>query len=246
MNADLSTTAAGAMPPDATPTPPDAGPSWPVLTAAEARVLGALIEKELTTPDYYPLTLNALAAACNQKNNRNPVTSLDESTVLGALDTLREKKLAWQVFLAGNRVPKFRHAFTDVYHVPDETVPLFCELLLRGPQTAAELRSRTERMRATPLDADTEMLLQQLASHQEGPFVVRLARESGRRESRYGHLLCGPLSEASVTAQPTGADSMGGSLPQDATRLAQMAEAIADLQARVRALEAKLEQFLSS
>lgn len=218
-------------------------PSWPVLNTVEARVLGALIEKQLTTPDYYPLTLNALLAACNQKNNRDPVTAFDEPTVLAATESLREKKLAWQVFLAGNRVPKFRHAITDIYHVPEETVPSLCELLLRGPQTAAELRGRTERMGVLPANVDVELILQQLVTHQEGPFAVKLPREPGRREQRYAHLLCGPVA---VAAMPAGApgEPIRVTGPQNAERLTQLEATVAGLQTRFEALEAKLAQLL--
>ena len=231
----------------ATPaTPPPASSAWPVLSPVEARALGALIEKELTTPDYYPLTLNALVAACCQKNNRDPMLQLDDATLLAATDTLREKKLVWQVFLAGNRVPKYRHAFLDVYHVPDESVPLLCELLLRGPQTAAELCSRAERMRAYPDVAAVEALLQQLAAHVEGPFVVKLPREPGRREQRFAHLLCGPVAAAetpALAAAPS-AEPVRVSWTQEAARLTQLEQTVADLQARLQTLETKLNQVL--
>jgi len=217
---------------------PSITPSWPILSAVEARVLGALIEKELTTPDYYPLTLNGLVAACNQKNNRDPVTQLNETDVIAATDGLREKKLMWLVTLAGSRSPKYRHAFLDVYHVPDASVALLCELLLRGPQTVAELRTRAERMHPYADVAAVETLMQELATHKEGPFVVRLPRESGRREARYAQLLCGPvvISEASSTAMPP--------TSAEPSRLTQLEQTVADLQARVQAMETKLGQVL--
>jgi len=226
------------------PLPPSPqSPSWPVLSPVEARVLGVLIEKELTTPDYYPLTLNALVAACNQKNNRDPVMQVDDTTALAATDTLREKKLAWQVFLAGNRVPKYRHAFLDVYRVPIDAVALLCELLLRGAQTAAELRSRAERLHAYPDVAGVEDLLGRLAAHAEGPFVARLSREPGRRESRYAHLLCGPV--AAAAAGPQAAPSAEPvRVTQEAARLAALEKSVAELQARLQALETRLNQVL--
>ncbi len=180
-------------------------PPRPPLTADEARVLGALIEKQLTTPEYYPLTLNALLAACNQKNNRDPVLSLDETAVILALDELREKKLVWQVSLAGHRAHKYRHAFTDVYHVPEPCVPLLTELLLRGPQTPAELRGRVERMQAVFADvAAVEAALQGLSDHPDGPLTVKLARESGRREARWAHRLSGDVVPAAPAAAADG------------------------------------------
>jgi len=218
-----------------------ATPDWPVLSLVEARVLGALIEKQITTPDYYPLTLNALVAACNQKNNRDPVMQLEESAVLAATDTLREKKLVWQMFLAGNRVPKYRHAFTDVYHVPEEAVPLFCELLTRGPQTPGELRTRCARMREFPDVETLEALLQQLATHREGPFVLRLVREPGRRECRYAQLLGGPVA-ASLTAAP--AEPMRVVATADAARLAQLEQTVADLQERLAQLETRVNAVM--
>jgi len=224
--------------------PEAAAASWPVLSLVEARVLGALIEKQITTPDYYPLTLNALVNACNQKNNRDPVTQLDETAALTATDTLREKKLVWQVFLAGNRVPKYRHVFTDVYHVPDESVPLLCELMLRGPQTPGELRTRGERMHAYPDVAGVEALLDQLATHREGPFTVRLPREPGRRESRFAHLLCGPVAVAATTPSAAPVEPIRVAWNQESERLARMEQAIADLQAQIQTLEKKLNAVL--
>jgi uncharacterized protein YceH (UPF0502 family) len=231
--------------PDTADTPATAAttPEWPILSAIEARVLGALIEKELTTPDYYPLTINALTAACNQKNNRDPVLQLTETSIIHATDTLREKKLVWLVTLAGSRVAKYRHAFLDVYHVPDTTVAILCELLLRGPQTAAELRARAERMH-TYADTNTvEALLQELQTHREGPFVVKLAREPGKREARYMHLLGGPVA-LSEAAPATFTPPLEPPPALDPARLTQLEERLAALQARVDELEAKLNQVL--
>jgi uncharacterized protein YceH (UPF0502 family) len=222
-------------------------PEWPILSAIEARVLGALIEKERTTPDYYPLTINALTSACNQKNNRDPVLQLTETSIIRATETMREKKLVWLVTMAGSRVAKYRHAFLDVYHVPDTAVALLSELLLRGPQTAAELRARADRMQPYADTATVEALLQELQTHPEGPFVVKLAREPGKREARYMHLLGGPV--ASTEAPPTPCvTSFGepayGTSAIDPARLTQLEENLAALQARVQALEDKLNQVL--
>jgi uncharacterized protein YceH (UPF0502 family) len=222
--------------------PGAAAPDWPVLTAAEARVLASLIEKEATTPDVYPLTLLALLAACNQKSNRDPVMLLDEPAAVAALDRLRECRLAWRLSLAGSRVAKYRHAFTDVYHLPDEAVPLLAELILRGPQTAAALRQHAERMRPYPDAAAVEGLLQQLIEHREGPFVVRLGRGAGQREVRYAHLLCGPATLAAgepeegavVVPAPPGSGSTA--------RLDVLEREVATLRERLAALEARLGQ----
>lgn len=231
------------------PPAPDNAPAatpaagWPILSAEEARVLGALVEKQLTTPDYYPLTLHALVAACNQKNNRDPVLHIDDATALAATDTLREKKLVWQVFLAGTRVPKYRHAFTDVYHVAEEAVPLLCELLLRGPQTVGELRTRCERMRPYADTAAVEALLQELATQREGPFVVRLPREPGRREPRYAQLLGGPVT-ASLSSPEVPAEPARAALQAGEGRIARLEQTVEDLQARVQALESKWSSLL--
>ena len=216
-------------------------PSWPILSAVEARVLGALIEKELTTPDYYPLSLNALVAACNQKNNRDPMTQLEENTVLLATDSLREKKLMRLVTLAGSRTAKYRHTFLDVYHVPDSSVPLLAELLLRGPQTVNELRTRGERMHPYADLAAVEALLQELATHAEGPFVVKLAREPGRREPRYAQLLCGPVTATEAAAVVF---TEPARMNVDPARVEQLELSVAELQARVLALETKLNQVM--
>lgn len=218
-------------------TPP---PAWPTLTAGEARVLGALIEKQLTTPEYYPLTLNALIAACNQKNNRDPLMSLDESAVAAALESLRDKKLAWQVSLAGNRVPKYRHSFADVYRVREECVPLLAELLLRGPQTAAELRTRAGRMHAYGDPAAVEAILQGLADYGEGPLAIKLAREAGRREARWAQLLCGPVTASAAAGEPP-ATAQG---PLSAgSRLERLEEEVAALRAQLSALQERFEVF---
>jgi uncharacterized protein YceH (UPF0502 family) len=222
-------------------TPP---PDWPILSPIEARVLGALIEKELTTPDYYPLTINALTAACNQKNNRDPVLQLTETSIIRATDTLREKKLVWLVTLAGSRVAKFRHAFLDVYHVPDASVALLCELLLRGPQTAAELRSRAERMHPYADTGTVESLLQELQTHGEGPFVVKLAREPGKREARFMHLLGGPIAEATPAVPLSLAPPEPAPAAVEPDRLARLEEQLTAIQTRVGALEARLNQVL--
>lgn len=227
--------------------PPVPAPSWPTLSALEARVLGALMEKERSTPEYYPLTINSLVAACNQKNNRDPMMQLDEGTVGTATDTLRDKKLVWQITMAGSRVPKYRHSFTDVYHVPDAAVALLCELLLRGPQTVNELRTRAERMHPYADLAAVETLLRELATHAEGPFVVKLPRESGRREPRYAQLLCGPVAAAEATPAVLAVlatEPARAAWSVELARFAQLEQSVTELQARVQALETKLNQVM--
>ena len=169
----------------------------PVLSAAEVRVLGSLLEKQITTPDTYPLTLNALTNACNQLSNREPVVSFDETTIVRALDGLREKRLAVLFHGADSRVAKYRHAIGDVIPLTRAEVALLCVLMLRGPQTIGELRTRTERLFGFENLAEAETTLNQLAARQP-PVVVRLPRQPGAKEARFAHLLSGPVEVAAV------------------------------------------------
>ena len=160
------------------------------LNPNESRVLGALIEKELTTPEYYPLSLNALTNACNQKSNRDPVLTLEEADVVRALDGLRFKGLALQS-AEGGRVPKYAHSAAAKLHLDPAEVALLCELLLRGPQTLGELRTRCERMHPFADLAAVETVLTELAER-EPPLATKLPRQAGRKEHRYAQLLGGP------------------------------------------------------
>jgi uncharacterized protein len=162
-----------------------------VLTSLECRVLGSLIEKELTTPELYPLTLNSLILACNQKSNRNPVLDMSESHCMDALDSLRGKHLAWERRVAGARVLKYEHNLAGVAQFSMAECALLCELLLRGPQTPGELRSRASRMSAFKDLIEVDSALALLASRTEGPFVVELPRQPGSREVRWSHLFSG-------------------------------------------------------
>jgi len=162
------------------------------LDAIEARVLGCLAEKDLATPEYYPLTLNALTNACNQKSNRDPVMALEDTDVVRALDSLRRKQLAMQS-AEGVRAAKYCHNLTGVLNLDPEEIAVIAELLLRGPQTVGELRNRAERMCAIGDLQEVEQLLQNLMDREE-PLVTRLPRQPGRKESRFAHLLSGQPS----------------------------------------------------
>jgi hypothetical protein len=169
-----------------------------LLTDIEVRVLGSLIEKDITTPDYYPLSLNALVNACNQKNNREPVMVLDESVVRDALASLQEKRLAAPASGADSRVSKFEHRLQEVFNFDRREIALICVLLLRGPQTPGELRGRTERMyRFETLD-DAVSTLDRLAQR-EPPLVRMLPRQPGTKESRYKHLFSGDSPDVAGT-----------------------------------------------
>jgi uncharacterized protein len=169
-----------------------------VLNEMEARVLGALLEKEITTPDYYPLSLNSLVNACNQKSNRDPVMNVEEDSVRDALRTLQDNSLARSVSAADSRVTKYEHRLQEAFNFDRREAALFCELLLRGPQTAGELRMRAERMHAFDDLGEAQSALQRLMNR-EPPLVKVLARQPGTKESRYIHLLSGDAKRVSST-----------------------------------------------
>ena len=168
------------------------------LNENEARVLGALLEKEITTPDYYPLSLNSLVNACNQKSNREPVMNLDDDAVRGALRTLHDNSLARSVSAADSRVTKYEHRLQETFNFDRREAALFCELLLRGPQTTGELRMRAERMHPFDDLSEAQSALQRLMNR-EPPLVKVLARQPGTKESRYIHLLSGDVKRVSST-----------------------------------------------
>ena len=175
-----------------------------ILSQTETRVLGCLIEKSITTPEYYPLTLNALAAACNQKSNREPLMQLTDADVVRALDSLRDKQLAWSVTATGSRVPKYRHSLPDMLPLTPPQLAVLCELMLRGPQTVGELRTHTGRMAMLTAGGDVQATLHELAAWPGQPLVFPLARQAGQREGRYAHRLCGepPLAQAGALPAP--------------------------------------------
>src|SRR6202030_4440257 len=182
----------------------------------EARVLGALLEKEITTPDYYPLSLNALVNACNQKSNRDPVMNLGEDAVRGALRTLDDNSLARSVSAADSRVTKYEHRLQEAFNFDRREAAVFCELLLRGPQTPGELRSRAERMHHFDDLGEVQSTLQRLMNRD--PALVKvLARQPGTKESRYVHLLSGDLADSAgeEMRESIGADSGGQRMKDD-------------------------------
>jgi uncharacterized protein len=169
------------------------------LSPIETRVLGALLEKERTTPEYYPLSLHALVVACNQTTNRDPIVSYDDRTVEQGLDRLREKKLAMLIHTAGARVPKYRHTLLDSYNLDAREVALLCVLMLRGPQTPGELRSRSERMCGPVALPEIEKCLEELTSGSD-PLIRMIPARVGQKENRYVQLLSGePDLESSMT-----------------------------------------------
>ncbi|KIH78036.1 hypothetical protein SAMN05660860_02287 [Geoalkalibacter ferrihydriticus] len=203
------------------------------LNDTETRILGSLIEKEMTTPEYYPLTLNALTNACNQKSNRRPVMSLEESDVVRALDALRPRGLAMQS-AEGVRVPRYRHTLAEKLHLEPPQLAVLAELMLRGPQTLGELRARAERMYPLANLAAVEEILVELADHAP-PLAVQLPRQPGRKENRYAHLLAG-LPDATEDER---------SAPPEAvrTQVAAVDERIALLEEQVAELRHELDEL---
>lgn len=211
------------------------------LTEMEARVFGCLVEKSLTTPEYYPLTLNALVSACNQKSNRSPVMALDATDVLQALDQLRlTHHLACETAVAGSRVPKYKHTAEARLNLDAGETAVLCELLLRGPQTAAELRSRSSRMVDLPQVSQVEAILERLETA-EFALVVRLPLEPGRREVRYQHLLCGVPEQG--TAQVIPEDPVRSLVTERDERMQRLEETVEKQQQAIAELQAAFEAF---
>jgi uncharacterized protein len=214
-----------------------------ILTEVEARVLGALIEKEITTPEYYPLSLNALVNACNQKNNREPVTSLGEDEVATALQGLRDKQLAEPISYSGSRVVKYSHTLGEAFNLDRRETAILCVLLLRGPQTVGELRGRSERMHKFEDLNEVHLTLQRLAKR-EPPMAALLVRQPGTKEARYAHLLCGPVDAAgpsAIAAAHAEATAVMG--PSDHERIAELEARVAELANEMAELRAQLAEF---
>jgi uncharacterized protein YceH (UPF0502 family) len=208
-----------------------------LLTIIETRVLGALIEKDITTPDYYPLSLNALVNACNQKNNRDPVMTLDEAAVSDALSTLQEKRLAGPAGGADSRVSKYEHRLQEVFNFDRREIAVLCVLLLRGPQTPGELRSRTDRMyRFEALD-DIVSTLDRLAQR-EPALVAVLPRQPGTKESRYMHLFAGDAPPADLQSSHAVSAASG-----DNNRLAHLEHEVLELRKEVAEIHEQLATF---
>lgn len=165
----------------------------PILSDTETRVLGALVEKQISTPEYYPLTLNALTLACNQKNNRHPVTAYSENEVAQAVESLREKNLAYVFYGSTSRVPKYKHVVPEVLHLNAKETALMCVLMLRGPQTPGELRGNAARLYEFNGLDEIEQTLAGLIIHEPDPLVARLPRQAGQKEVRFAHLLSGEI-----------------------------------------------------
>jgi uncharacterized protein len=205
------------------------------LSETEVRVLGALIEKDLSTPEYYPLSLNALVNACNQKSNRHPVASYDDATVSHAFDSLRERKLALVTTGGEHRVPKYSHRISETLNLGNRELAVLCELMLRGPQTPGELKSRTQRLHRFEDLESIESCLRRLMEWQPEPLVVQLPRQPGFRELRYAHLLSGEVHVPE-------AEAANGTAPQSVTP-SEMEERVTRLEAELETLRSELDNL---
>ena len=213
-----------------------------VLNPIEVRVLGSLVEKELTTPDYYPLTLNALTNACNQSSNRDPVLELDERTVVRALDGLRDRLLAYLFDGAQSRVPKYGHKIGEVFELTGPEIAMLCVLMLRGPQTVGEIRGRTGRMHEFATLPEAEAVLEALGARSPRPLVTKLPRQPGFKEQRYAHLLGGePVVNASAAVPPPEAATLA--VRAENERLTRLEEETASLRREIEGLKAEFAQF---
>jgi len=210
-----------------------------ILTDIEARVLGSLVEKQLTTPEYYPLTLNALVNACNQKSNREPMVNYDETTVNQCLEALRDRNLVYVFYGSTSRVPKYKHMLPSVYELDPAETAVIDVMLLRGPQTLGELRTRTERLHGFSGLGEIQETLDGLA-RRDDPLVVRLPVQPGQKEARFAHLLSGEIDiEAFAVAQATRSTRSN----VDGERVEKLEEEVSSLRAEVEELKQTFEEF---
>jgi len=209
------------------------------LTENQVRVLGSLIEKDITTPEYYPLSLNALVNACNQKSNRDPVMQLDEDAVRDALEGLQEQRLAGPARGADSRVTKYEQRLQEVFNFTRPEIAVLCVLLLRGPQTPGELRGRADRMHHFETLEDVQSALQKLMQR-EPPLAKVLPRQPGTKESRYAHLLSGDVVEAEAPVQSRATAERN---PVDAERISRLEGEVASLRGEVGELRDQMERF---
>ncbi|AJR06017.1 DUF480 domain-containing protein [Photobacterium gaetbulicola] len=217
------------------------------FSQTEARVLGCLLEKEVTTPDQYPLTLNALTTACNQKSNREPVMSLDEATVQDTLEALKTKRFVQEVTAGfGSRVAKYQHRFCNTefstFQFSKQEKAIICVMLLRGPQSPGELRTRTNRLCNFADVKEVEAVLSTLSEHPKGPFVIQLPKEPGKRDFRYMHLFSG---EVDIEALQQQSAAVGSPSSPSSERLTALEDEVAELKKEVEELKAMLESLTS-
>jgi hypothetical protein len=216
------------------------------LTPNEARVIGCLIEKQHTTPEQYPLSLNALTSACNQKSSRDPVMQLEESTVQDTVDALIRKRYVMEKSGFGSRVTKYQHRFCNTefgaLSFSDQELGIVCVLLLRGPQTPGELRTRTERLCKFQDIREVESTLDSLMQRDDGPFVAKLAREPGKREVRFAHLFSGAVETQDNFAPAQPEPARPG---MDADRITELEQIVEQMREELETIKARLERIPS-
>ncbi len=212
------------------------------LSPVEVRILGSLFEKEVTTPEYYPLSLNGLTLACNQKTNRDPILSLDEDIVAGVLETLRSKGVVYFVRETGGRVEKYRQRLSEVLNLDRRELAVLCVLMLRGFQTTGELRERTQRLYAFDDLAAVELCLNRMIERNPAPLAVRLPRAAGSKEPRYAHLLSG-IPEVIETESNHGIPSDQVGRPSQVERISALENEVAALKHEVADLRGQLAEF---
>ena len=211
-----------------------------ILDEAEVRVLGSLVEKQITTPEYYPLTLNALLLACNQKSNRHPVVSYDEETVTRSIESLRSRNLVYVFYGSTSRVPKYKHMMGEIFGLDQKELALMCVLMVRGPQTVGELRGRAERLYAFSSLEEVDETLSLLSNKEPEALVAKLPRQPGQKEVRYMHLLSGELNIEYEDEHPR-AESAGRPVKSD--RIRDLEQEVETLRAEVNSLRQELEEF---
>ncbi len=210
-----------------------------ILNDTEARVLGSLVEKQLTTPEYYPLTLNALVNACNQKSNRDPVVSYDETTVTKCLEILRDRNLVYVFYGSTSRVPKYKHMVPSVYELEPPETAVMDVMMLRGPQTLGELRTRTERLYNFSGLGEIQETLDGLI-RRDDPLVVRLPVQPGQKEARFAHLLSGEIDVEALAVAHTARATRGGA---DSERVEKLEEEVSNLRSEIEVLKQTFEEF---
>lgn len=218
-----------------------------IINHTEIRIIGCLIEKEITTPEQYPLTLNALTTACNQKSNRDPVTSVTDSEVLDGLNSLINDHLVTDETRGNSRVAKYQHRFCNTefgsLKLSEQEIAILCVLFLRGPQTPGELRTRTQRLCEFDNVAQVEAVLIKLGTDDISPKVTKLAKETGKREARYAHLFCGEISDnLALTSELEASEK---TTPEHENRIATLEKEVADLRSEVQELKLLINDVLS-
>ena len=211
-----------------------------IMNEAEVRVLGSLVEKQVTTPEYYPLTLNALVQACNQKSNRSPVVSYDEGTVERAAESLRAKNLVYLFYGSTSRVPKYKHMMSEVFGLSPRELAVMCVLMLRGHQTPGELRGRADRLYDFQSLQEVEETLDSLSAKEPEPLVLKLPRQPGQKEVRYAHLLAGEVTPEQFSV-PEQAEAPH--VTPRADRLSALEQEVATLREQLDTLRQEFEEF---